>query len=226
MKQRSRLAGLFVLVLALIGWLALAQHKRNKAQVELAEVLAGYEEVEAGGFADAARLNEFLARFDEVSDRAGGSPAGAVARFYRGTVLHRLGRTEEAIPVLEKVVVEVDGTTLEATASGMLANAYRAAGRGGDAISLLTDLVESADPWLPSSSAISVAATTSLITGSTSCAMSPSLSPASGRSRHLKDTGLKSMISSRPYLRSEMASFSRTSEVLMVPSTAQTSVQR
>jgi tetratricopeptide (TPR) repeat protein len=141
-------AGL-VVVLAVVGWFVLAQYNRGKAELRLAGALQAYEEVEAEGFADSDRLNELLTTFDEVSDGAGGSRAGAVARFYKGSVLYRLGRADEAIPVLERVVEEAEGTTLEATASSMLANVYQAGGRDEDAISLLNGLVDQADPSVP-----------------------------------------------------------------------------
>jgi hypothetical protein len=135
-------------ILGIAGWASWSRSRDQAASEELAGAIATFERAEIGG-QDAPGLEQALASLDAAIDRAGGRPAGHVARFYRATTLHHLGRTDDAIAELDDLVDEDLSPTLGATARFQLARLYADAGRGSDAAALLEELVAAEQPLVP-----------------------------------------------------------------------------
>ncbi len=139
-----------VIVVAILSWMAYSRSKQETTAKMLSTGLWGYQQLQKGGFADTTQLNELLGTFDEVSDRAGSSSSGQIAEFYRGAVLFRLGRTDEAISALEAVAASPSiGGSLSSTTDAMLARVYVDSGQRDKAIKTLDNSLQSERPDLP-----------------------------------------------------------------------------
>ncbi len=139
-----------VIVVAVLSWFAYSKSKREATEKLLATSLLEYRQLQKGGFADPAELDKLLGSFDEVSDRAGNSASGQVAQFYRGAVLFRLGRTDEAVSTLEGVAASPSiGGSLASTTDAMLARIYTDSGQRDKAIEQLNKSLQSERPDLP-----------------------------------------------------------------------------
>jgi len=138
-----------VVVLIIVGWVVLARHTREQAEVRLAGALVTYDRLEAEGFTDSAVLEQTLGELNSVADDAGRAAAG-VARLYRGSALFQLERFDEAEQELSSVVetADRDGTVF-ATAHAVLANVYQATGRTEEAVRVLDGLLDSPNARVP-----------------------------------------------------------------------------
>jgi tetratricopeptide (TPR) repeat protein len=135
------------IIVAIGFWVV--KSNRAKATVLLEEGLSRYEEAQTASFGDPALLESALTSFDASAKKGGGS-VGVVATYYRGVTLHRLGRSEEAIPALSEVVdSEAASPTLRGSANAILAEVYQATGESERAIELLEGLIEADPPTYP-----------------------------------------------------------------------------
>lgn len=148
-------AGVVLVALAIVVWQFNARQNRRERAELLAQGMQQYEQAEEQSFEDPAVLQQALGTFDEVSESAGGSATGQVARFYRGAALFRLGRLDEATAALEEVAGSSSAPpTLGGTAQALLARVHVAAGRPDQAVSLLTAELERSDPLIPEDQAL------------------------------------------------------------------------
>ncbi len=139
-----------VILVAILSWMAYSRSKQEATAKMLSTGLWEYQQLQKGGFADTTELNELLATFNEVSDRAGSSGSGQIAEFYRGAVLFRLGRTEDAISALEAVAASPSiGGSLASTTDAMLARVYIDSGQRDKAIEKLNTSLQNEQPDLP-----------------------------------------------------------------------------
>ncbi len=144
------IAVVVVVVIAVLSWMAFSRSKREATEKMLSTGLWEYRQLQKSGFADTEELNELLGTFDEVSERAGTSASGQVAKFYRGAVLFRLGRTDEAVSALEDVAASPSiGSSLASTTDAMLARIYTNSGQRDKAIEQLNKTLQSDRPELP-----------------------------------------------------------------------------
>ena len=142
-------AALIVVLVALV-WMWNAERSRERARGLLAEGMLDYRRVEALGFSDRTALESAMAKFEQAADEAGTSPAGLVATFYRAAALHRLNRSEEALPLLESLAANSSTPrTLRGSAQAMLAELHVSAGRTDDAQRILDGLVGEDPPSYP-----------------------------------------------------------------------------
>jgi tetratricopeptide (TPR) repeat protein len=137
-----------LLALAAGGWVWWSRHNERVIEEQLAEELVKFSQVQQAGFADRAAVDAVLSSLTEVSERAGMSPPGLVARVCRGSALLHTDRADQASTVLEEVVRNAE-RTLIGPANGLLASAYQAQGRTDEAIELLRGLLEAKDPAVP-----------------------------------------------------------------------------
>lgn len=139
-----------VAVLVVVTWQTWSSHSRSVTQEILSGGISTYEQALAVTEPPAAKLEEALATFDAVIGRAGSSQAGSLARFYRGAALFHLGRLDEAATALQEAhAASREMPTLAATAQAMLARVFVAAGRGDEAVSLLTAALDEPSSLLP-----------------------------------------------------------------------------
>jgi tetratricopeptide (TPR) repeat protein len=92
--------------------------------------------------------------FEEARGLSKRSAAGKSARFYQGAALYRLGRLDEAIPVLEEVYDFKEPATLKGLSGAMLAEAFVAAGQTDSAVSLLEGMAAEEEPAFPADQAL------------------------------------------------------------------------
>ncbi len=139
-----------VAVLLAVTWRAWSNHSQSVTQETLSGGIGTYEQALAAPEPTPAKLEEALATFDTVIERAGRSQAGQLARFYRGATLFHLGRLDEAATVLaESLAASREMPTLAATTQALLARVFVAAGRADEAISLLTAALDEPSTLLP-----------------------------------------------------------------------------
>jgi tetratricopeptide (TPR) repeat protein len=130
-----------VVAAAVAVWIGVSARAGERNRKQLALAMHEYQKIEQDGFIDLDRLAGVLDAFETGADKLGGSPAGQVARYYRGVTLHKLGRTDEAIEALESVETEADLPTLSA-AKTLLANLLVESGQSERAVSLLEELAK------------------------------------------------------------------------------------
>jgi len=135
-----------VVVTALVVW-STARARERTRQI-LAAGMSQYEKALAAEEGVDAELQAALPLFEEAGERAGS--AGHVARYYQAATLSRLGRTDEALPLLEGVLAEgLDHPTLAGSAQSLLVTLYQEAGRTDSAIELLQRMVDETEPSNP-----------------------------------------------------------------------------
>jgi tetratricopeptide (TPR) repeat protein len=146
-----QIVGVLAVVGAVVGgWFWYASVNRAKATVLLQDGLRDYERAESSGFADSASLETALTSFEAAGQKGGSASVGLVAEYYRGVTLHRLGRGDEAIPVLTRVGESSAATpSLGGSASAMLAEVYAGRGESDRAIAALEALVAADPPTYP-----------------------------------------------------------------------------
>lgn len=142
------------IALAVVGVVAIAgywfvQRGRADAGERLAEGQRRYAKAQAAGFADRAELEAVLGEFSRAA-RKGGGPTRALASYYEGLVLHRLGRDDEAASALERVgASDAAAPTLTGSAQAMLAEIHVAKGEHDRAIAILEALIAADPPTFP-----------------------------------------------------------------------------
>lgn len=92
------LAGLGVLVLAIIGWAYLQHQKGEEAELALAEAITVYE---AGTYREALDGTDDVPGLLPIVDEYGGTQAGNLARFYAADALFRLGEYDQALELFD-----------------------------------------------------------------------------------------------------------------------------
>ena len=149
-------AAALVFVAGIVGiWAWMGERSRKQATVAFDAGLVSFEEAERAGFANSPRMESALASFEQAADLAGDRKPGGVARFYQGTTLYRLGRTEEALPILVKLAEdEEDGSTLDGSVKSLLASAWAETGQTEQAVSLLEEVVTANDVGFPADQAL------------------------------------------------------------------------
>jgi tetratricopeptide (TPR) repeat protein len=135
---RSVAAGVgaaIVLVLIVAAWSWWAGRRDAEAGRLLSEGIYLYSGQQSDpaaasqGASGTGRYAEALPLFEKAANLAKRSARGRVAEFYRGATLLRMGRSAEALPILEEVAASAGDRPLADSARGMLAEAY---GKAGD----------------------------------------------------------------------------------------------
>ncbi len=136
-------------VVIVLAWWWYAGYNRGRAEELLAQGMSKYASAETVGFAVPEEVEEALALFEESSDRASNTPAGRTALYYKGASLYRLGRLDEAIPVLEEVSRLDEPATLVGISGAMLADALVDAGQPDRALAVLEGMAAKEEPHYP-----------------------------------------------------------------------------
>lgn len=137
-------AGIFVVaavvIAAVFGW---KQHRVRQATTALEFGTAAFNRSAAVQFTDIDALADALVHFEAAESKAGGSPPGPLATYYRGVTLFRLGRGEEAVEALETFVGEADGEDpLDWAGRALLVNLHADSGNSARAIELLEEVIQ------------------------------------------------------------------------------------
>lgn len=141
-----------IAVIAAIGtgiWFWM-QAKQAEQRAALSAAHADFVKAEESGFTDFDAMSAALDAFAGVADGSGKS--AATARYYQAVTLHKMGRSEEALPILEELVA-ADARTLQSAAQTLLVSLYVDAGRTDDALALLAAAAES-ESGLPAEQAL------------------------------------------------------------------------
>jgi len=139
---------LVVLGYALWSWNA--ARGRAAAETALASGLAHYGLAEKAGFTASGELDSALADLTTAAERGGGGAVGETARYFRAATLYRLGRSEEAVPLLERTIGSSSATmTLRGSATRLLATVYAQTDRVDEAVALLDDAISAEAPVVP-----------------------------------------------------------------------------
>ena len=125
-----------LLVLAGVSWF-LGQEKRNR--LELAAAIATYDRLDTAGFSDEPAMTALAADLQRLAGTAG---SGKVASYYRGALLHRLGRTDEALEALESVAGSGAESTVVATAQGLMTRIWIESGNSDEAVAYLSAITD------------------------------------------------------------------------------------
>jgi tetratricopeptide (TPR) repeat protein len=150
-----RWAGVVVLIVVLgLCWHWYSGYSEEKAVDTLAQGMTRYKQAEMGGFTSNAALDDALALFEEANGFSKRSAAGKSALFYQGATLYRLGRFEEAIPVLQRVNGYDDPPTLQGLSGALLADVYAGAGQTDKAISQLEEMAAEEEAAYPADQAL------------------------------------------------------------------------
>jgi len=141
-KTVLRGAGIFVLaailIAAIFGW---KQYRVGQATTELEAGTAEFKRAAAAQFADFEALAVALVHFEDAEAKAGSSAPGPLATYYRGVTLFRLGRSEDAVAVLEGFVAQASGEhPLDWAGRALLARLHTAAGDTERAMALLEEV--------------------------------------------------------------------------------------
>jgi len=92
------LAGLVVVVLAIVGYVLLQQQRAAEGQELLGSIVSVYE---ADDYENALNGTETAPGLLEIAEEYGGTDAGNLAHFYAADALFRLGRYDEALEHFE-----------------------------------------------------------------------------------------------------------------------------
>ena len=122
-----------------------ARHSRDL----LAQGIQRFTQAQSAGFSDPGQLDEALDLLERAGSRAGQSPTGQVAHYYRGVTLQKLGRTDEAIRSLESVELSEDASPTLAAAKALLADLLVEAGQSDRAIEMLVEIASRSDSAYP-----------------------------------------------------------------------------
>jgi len=141
-----RWAGVVLLIVVLaLCWHWYSGYSAEKAAETLAQGMTRYKQAEMGGFTSTAALDDALVLFEEATGLSKRSSAGKSARFYQGATLYRLGRFDEAIPLLQEVRGFDDPPTLKGLSGALLAEVFVGAGQTDKAISQLEEMAADAE---------------------------------------------------------------------------------
>jgi tetratricopeptide (TPR) repeat protein len=141
-----------VIGLAVWGWQG---YRRGQVAAALESALGDFSKAEASQFGDVDALVAALEGFERAEAKGGSSTSGLLARYYRGVVLYRLGRVDEAIPVVESCVERLDDDlTLAWAAQALLADLYVQSGQRQRAVELLEGLVGEEEGGFPAGQAL------------------------------------------------------------------------
>jgi len=122
-------AGVVIVTAAVGGWSLWSDRREKAAERELAEGLRYLSPAGAGDAgSEAPQLDKALTSFEQASRTGGSGSLGAVASFYRGATLLRLGRADEAVPVLREAAGFKGNAALADSARALLAQALEASG--------------------------------------------------------------------------------------------------
>jgi predicted negative regulator of RcsB-dependent stress response len=138
-----------LIVVVALAWWWYVGYNRDKAEELLAQGMQKYTAAESAGFAIPEEVEEALALFEESNDKGSSTPAGRTALYYKGASLYRLGRLDEAIPVLEEVSSSEEPATLVGVAGSMLADALVDAGQPDRALAVLEEMAAAEEPTYP-----------------------------------------------------------------------------
>jgi tetratricopeptide (TPR) repeat protein len=144
-----------VVVVAAVVALVIWNNARTREQTRqiLADGMSRYQQAETTAVGVDEELREALALFEEAAERGGA--AGEVARYYQAATLGRLGRVDEALPLLEQLVeAGLQQPTLAGSAQSLLASLYVETGQADRAIELLTRLADEIEPSFPADQAL------------------------------------------------------------------------
>jgi TolA-binding protein len=134
---------------------AYVSYNRGKAVELLRQGTASFQRSAESQFADTDELGAALQSFERAADKAGGSPTGRLARFYRAVALYRMGRTEESIGELESYVDGADpGSTLTWSAQSLLGTLLVSEGQVERALDHFKGLAESTEEGYPAHQAL------------------------------------------------------------------------
>jgi len=149
-------AAALVVVAGIVGiWLWMGERNRQQATQAFDEGLVSFQEAELSGFQNSPRMENALASFEQASELAGSREPGGVARFYQATSLYRLGRAEEAVPLLVTLVEESDdSSTLDGSAKSMLASVWSEIGQSEQAMTLLEEAIAANEVGFPADQAL------------------------------------------------------------------------
>jgi tetratricopeptide (TPR) repeat protein len=143
-----------VIAVAVLFWYWYSGKNEEKAVEKLARGITRYQQAELGAFTSNTDLEGALELFEEANGLSKRSAAGKSARFYQGAALYRLGRLDEAIPILEEVKEFKEPTTLKGVSGAMLAEALVMAGQMERAVSLLEGMADEVEPAYPADQAL------------------------------------------------------------------------
>lgn len=136
----AKVAGGILLLAAIVAvWIWNGERNARQSRLTLSAGLSLFEQAPQDGNAGTETLDAALQRFEQAADKGRGDTV-RLARYYRAVTLHRLGRTEEALPLLEDLAAKAPPDTLAGAAGAILADLYVEAGRTEDAVSLLEGL--------------------------------------------------------------------------------------
>lgn len=140
--------GVVAVVLIAIGFMSWRASTAREANLLLSRGLDAFQpERKADGTTPSPRYDEALKSFEQAADKGGSRPIGDVARFYRARTLIALGRTSDALPILEGLRGAVPSVAGQAKLS--LAQAQIAGGQLDKAAALLQELSASPDAAVP-----------------------------------------------------------------------------
>jgi tetratricopeptide (TPR) repeat protein len=134
-------------------WIWQSERSAANARALMARGADLYRDAEEGGFSDPTSLNSALALFEEASDTLGSGDSGRLARYYRGAVLYRLGRADEALALLDEAAGE-SSDSLSGAALSLRAMVLAENGQLDQAIEELGALIDSENPAYPADQAL------------------------------------------------------------------------
>ena len=118
------------------------QSQATKARAAFSAAHADFLTADETGFTDFDAMSAALDGFEKLAAK-GGKTADS-AKYYQAVTLNKMGRTEEALPLLEELA-GAGTATLRASSQTLLANLYVEAGRVDDAIALMATAAEAGD---------------------------------------------------------------------------------
>lgn len=154
--QRVAIVAGVVVGAILLGfaWMSMRGSANAAANDVLAQGIAAFDPQATG--ADAPPPPNYptaLALFEQAADKAGGQTIGAVARLYRARTLIAMGRSAEAVPILEAIASAGDAR-LAAQAKVSLAEAAATGGDPERAAKLLQEIASATDGAYPPDGAL------------------------------------------------------------------------
>ena len=148
-------AAIIIGVLVIAAILTFQRSKEAGLRATLAEGSSAFTRAAATQFSDSDALADALVKFEEVEAKGGGSTTGAVATYYRGATLYRLGRSDEALEALKSFQAKAGGMgTIEWAGNSLLANLMAESGDVVGAIAIIQPIAEDAETSHPRDQAL------------------------------------------------------------------------